>query len=73
MAVKEGLAALAGVGGMHKIQTHTRTLSRFLYEQLSALRHANNAPVCEIYGPPSVYDRGPVVAFNLKRRNGEYV
>ena len=47
-----------------------------MYEQLSGLYHENGEKVVTIYGQHHLKDKnkqGPIVTFNLKRNNGEYV
>ena len=65
-------------GSMQNISRHTSALCKVLYDRLSALRHANGRKVCEIYmGSSSRHgDRatqGPLVAFNLKDGQGNWV
>ena len=63
-------------GGMEQVKRHTSFLSERLHAELEALRHANGAPVCQIYRPsftttPSTY--GPVLAFNIRTSSGTWV
>ncbi|KAF2200004.1 PLP-dependent transferase [Delitschia confertaspora ATCC 74209] len=65
-------------GSFEKISTHTAFLAAKLYEGLSALRHTNTTPVCEIYkDPTSTYgdskSQGPIVAFNIRNHLGGWV
>ena len=49
-ALKHGFAALEGVGGTVAIRAHVAALSRWLWRALSALRHANGAPMVTVFG-----------------------
>ncbi|KAK4940480.1 hypothetical protein LTR10_019464 [Elasticomyces elasticus] len=62
-------------GSMSKVSRHAGYLADTLREQLRGLQHANGLRVCAIYsdGPSQDAQQGPVIAFNLKDRNGEYV
>lgn len=77
LSLLPGLEAVRALGGMARIQQHTFALTRFLHQQLRALRHGSNgAPVCVVYAPPvlaGMEAQGPVLAFNLLRPSGEYV
>ncbi len=60
---------------LKQISKHTTYLAAKLYDGLSALRHGNDKPVCEIYrDADSTYGdsttQGPIVAFNLKNQWG---
>lgn len=60
------------------VASHTGFLAQSLYEGLTALRHPNDAKVCEIYkDPSSEYNdcrtQGPILALNLKDRRGNFV
>lgn len=54
---------------------------RWFAEQLVALRHADGAPLCVLYGAhhlqpgaqaPGAVGQGPVVTFNLLRHDGSF-
>ena len=65
-------------GSLERISSHTSFLANHLYENLSSLRHANGLPVCTIYKDlrSSYQDasiQGPIVAFNIRQSNGEWV
>lgn len=58
------------------VSKHTFTLSRYVYEQLSVLKHSNGQPLAVLYHDfdyQSVKTQGGIVNFNLKRSNGDYV
>lgn len=62
--------------GITAINRHVWTLTEYLYDQLSRLRHTNGKPVVEIYGKHSLHDRskqGGIVSFNVLRANGQHV
>ncbi|CBJ33682.1 conserved unknown protein [Ectocarpus siliculosus] len=50
LALQAGFGALTRVGGMQAIATHTSSLARYLYAQLSSLRHASGEPVLRFFG-----------------------
>lgn len=65
-------------GPFESVSSHTMFLAERLYNQLVALRHANDHAVCKIYNDPgSSYTdsrtQGPIIAFNLQNENGEWV
>ncbi|KAK9807865.1 hypothetical protein WJX72_011591 [[Myrmecia] bisecta] len=79
-ALRHGFAQIQKLGGFHNIQLHTDSLTRYLTSQLTNLRHANGSPGCVLYGSGSTSrhgrngtSQGPVVAFNLLRRDGLFV
>lgn len=65
-------------GSMAAISQHTSQLAESLHDELSSLRHANGAPVCEIYRDPnSIFGdgktQGAIVAFNVRNSQGGWV
>lgn len=65
-----------GVRSMKHVQAHTYALSRFLFEQLEAMRHFNGSRICEVYGKHHMNSsdhQGSIVNLNFLRSNGEYV
>jgi len=64
-------------GSMDTISRHTHFLASRLRQSLSELRHVNGAEVCQMYGdvPSSTAlgTQGPVIAFNLRDKMGNYV
>ncbi|KAA8899196.1 hypothetical protein TRICI_006365 [Trichomonascus ciferrii] len=65
-----------GTSPFHRISNHTAALSQYLYDSLSQLRHPNGQPVCEIYSDGHYLDttaQGPIVTFNLKDENGDWI
>ncbi|PNG99873.1 Molybdenum cofactor sulfurase, partial [Tetrabaena socialis] len=49
-AARHGFAFLRRLGGPPAVHRHATALARWLAAQLAALRHANGAPVCALYG-----------------------
>ncbi|KKZ66364.1 selenocysteine lyase [[Emmonsia] crescens] len=65
-------------GSMENISRHTGALTKTLYDGLSSKRHGNGTIVCEMYKhkTSSYADRttqGPIVSFNIRNSNGEWV
>ena len=65
-------------GSLERIASHTAFLAEQLYNRLRALRHHNGREVCTIYKDPSsrygdCRTQGPVIAFNLQNRHGDWV
>lgn len=69
-AVSYGLDLLEEVG-VETIHRRVTRLTGELLEGLSALRHADGAPVVRIYGPRSTSMRGGTLALNLFDARGE--
>ncbi len=63
-AVEIGLRHLTEIG-LDVIGLRVHCLTGWLLEGLTALRHANGAPLVRIHGPTGMADRGGTVAFNL--------
>ncbi|KAJ5923469.1 hypothetical protein N7454_008714 [Penicillium verhagenii] len=65
-------------GSMANISSHTAFLAKRLYDRLSVLSHWNETHVCQIYQPSSAtygcpLTQGPIVAFNLRNSQGEWI
>ncbi|KAI1839998.1 hypothetical protein JX265_006239 [Neoarthrinium moseri] len=63
---------------MEFISIHTSRLTTRLYSGLARLQHVNGRAVCRIYcgsaqGVSDSAKQGPVIAFNVKTANGQYV
>ncbi|KAL8823107.1 MAG: hypothetical protein Q9191_006168 [Dirinaria sp. TL-2023a] len=63
---------------MEHVSSHTAYLAKQLYKKLSRLRHFNGRQVCTIYKAASAsYDKsetqGPILAFNLRNSQGEWI
>lgn len=74
MAIKTGLQKLEELG-INNINDHVYALTRYLYEELSQLRHDNGQQVVEIYGKHKLNDKskqGGIITVNLRDMNGNY-
>ncbi|CAD7702725.1 unnamed protein product, partial [Ostreobium quekettii] len=71
-SLKHGFKRLASLGGFPAIHLHTTSLATWLSQKLVELKHANNKPVCRLYGA-SKPKMGPIVAFNLLHDDGSWV
>ncbi|KAL6047501.1 Molybdenum cofactor sulfurase, partial [Balamuthia mandrillaris] len=64
-------------GGIHAIARHTSTLIRYLHQELESLRHNNGRLVVTVYGRSSSSSSsssfGPILSFNLRKSNGDWV
>ena len=65
-------------GTLHQVSLHTSFLAKNLYDGLVSLRHSNGRTVCNIYQDPSSnYNnsrtQGPVIAFNLRDKQGAWI
>ncbi|KAF9939676.1 hypothetical protein BGZ65_009769 [Modicella reniformis] len=75
-------------GSYSNISPHVTSLHRLLYRMMKGLKHYNDTPLCDIYvddegrnessetesqlvGNPETY--GPILNFNLKRSNGNWI
>jgi selenocysteine lyase/cysteine desulfurase len=68
-ALEPGVAFLRDVG-MQRLGAHVAHLTALLLDGLTALHHADGAPLVRIYGPTGLCDRGGTVAFNVVDRSG---
>jgi selenocysteine lyase/cysteine desulfurase len=69
-ALAPGFALLAEVG-MPRLAAHVAALTRELLDELLALRHPTGTPLVQLYGPPSMRDRGGTIAFNVCDTRGQ--
>ncbi|EMC91381.1 hypothetical protein BAUCODRAFT_39552 [Baudoinia panamericana UAMH 10762] len=65
-------------GTLDRVSQHTAALAKRLYDGLTALKHGSGRDVCTIYtNASSLYgdsrNQGPIVAFNLRDSNGDWV
>ena len=64
-------------GSFEHIASHTAFLAQSLYKGLASLRHRNGSVVCDVYNDCATYNdttiQGPIVAFNLRDCNGDWV
>jgi molybdenum cofactor sulfurtransferase len=71
-AVALGFDLLEHVG-MERIHMRVMCLTGWLIDQLCALRHGNDRPVVDVYGPRGTDGRGATVAFNVLDRHGHLI
>ena len=65
-------------GSPERVALHTGFLAEQLYNKLATLQHHNGSRVCQIYRDPSSSYRdhrtqGPIVAFNFRDKDGQWV
>ena len=63
-AVEIGLKHLEAIG-YEVIRERVRSLTGWLLENLTALKHGNGVPLVRIYGPTTIKDRGGAVTVNF--------
>ena len=68
-ALEEGFKLLDEVC-MRRLNTHVMRLTAYLLDGLRSLKHSNGSPLVKIYGPDSMRDRGPTIAFNVLDAKG---
>jgi selenocysteine lyase/cysteine desulfurase len=71
-AVEIGLRHVARIG-IDTIHTRVTCLTDWLLRELTALRHANGAPVARIYGPTTTRHRGGTVTLNIYDPGGRFI
>ena len=71
-AIEIGLKHIADVG-YAAIHARVVSLTGWVLEQLSALRHGNGLAAVRIYGPLTTDARGATVAFNFFDKDGRFV
>ncbi len=71
-AVEIGLRHVAGIG-LDLIHTRVRSLTDWLLQALTALRHGSGEPIVRVYGPVDAADRGGTIALNLYDANGHFI
>lgn len=59
-------------GTMERVARHTAMLVQRLHDELAAMKHNNGLPVATIYRDRES-THGPVVAFNLRNAQGEWI
>jgi selenocysteine lyase/cysteine desulfurase len=62
-AVEIGLRHIDSIG-IHTIHTRVMTLTAWLLDQLTALRHTNGRPLIRVYGPMDMEMRGGTIEVN---------
>ena len=71
-ALAAGFALLDEVD-MARLSDHVARLAAQFLSELTALRHANGAPVAHVYGPRDMQWRGGTIAFNICDRDGNVI
>ena len=71
-ALTEGFKLLDEVC-MRRLNTHVMRLTAYLLDGLRGLNHSNGSPLVKVYGPASMQDRGPTIAFNVLDRAGRAI
>ena len=71
-ALDEGFRLLDEVC-MRRLNIHVMRLTAYLLDGLRGLSHENGSPLVRIYGPTTMQDRGPTIAFNVLDRAGESI
>ncbi len=71
-AVEIGLRHLQNIG-YEVIGARIAALTAFLLDEMTALHHANGAPLAKIYGPTDTHMRGGTIAFNFYSPQGEAI
>lgn len=70
-AIEIGLNHIASVD-INAVHEHVQTLTAYLLDVLSNIRHSNGQPIAMLYGPTDTDDRGGTIAFNLLDPQGEF-
>ncbi|XP_069121921.1 molybdenum cofactor sulfurase 3-like [Argopecten irradians] len=77
IALRHGFDTLNRIGGgIQKISQHSFTIAQYFHHNLSSLRHGNGQQMAEIYCGGKFDDiqtQGPIINFNLRRANGNYI
>ncbi|OEK00290.1 hypothetical protein BFP97_01630 [Roseivirga sp. 4D4] len=63
-AIKFGLEYIEAIG-ISNIKNRVNSLTGYLVDKLTRLRHANGKPLIEIYGPRNMKGRGGTIALNF--------
>jgi selenocysteine lyase/cysteine desulfurase len=71
-ALDEGFKLLDDVC-IRRLNIHVTRLTGYLLDGLRGLKHPDGKPLVRIYGPISMRDRGPTIAFNVLDRTGSAV
>ncbi|HEV7593902.1 MAG TPA: aminotransferase class V-fold PLP-dependent enzyme, partial [Gemmatimonadaceae bacterium] len=71
-ALDEGFRLLDEVC-MRRLNTHVMRLTAYLLDGLRRAKHSNGSPLVAVYGPTTMRDRGPTIAFNVLDRAGQAI
>jgi len=67
-----GLRWFDGIG-VDRIHQRVVSLTGWMIQRLSGLRHGNGGPMARIYGPANTRERGGTIAFNLLDADGRVI
>ena len=74
IALRHGFDMFSRLGGITAIAAHVDSLTPYLYQQLSGLKHSNGRPMLEIFGKHGREDssrvQGGILNFELLKPNG---
>ena len=70
--LEAGLEWISGIG-LDQIHLRVMSLTGWLIERLTGLRHRNGEPMARLYGPANTRDRGATVTFNLLDPSGQVI
>ncbi|WP_328349221.1 aminotransferase class V-fold PLP-dependent enzyme [Streptomyces sp. NBC_00445] len=73
VGVSIGLDYVANVVERAPARARMTSLLQYALNRLTELKHDNGMPMCVVYGPRDVVDRGPTIAFNIMDSNGHVV
>ncbi|WP_433334827.1 aminotransferase class V-fold PLP-dependent enzyme [Spirillospora sp. CA-294931] len=73
LGVPIGLTYVRETLGREGARTRVRHLMSHLLDEMRELRHTNGRPLCVVYGPDGMEDRGAAIAFNLLDADGVLV
>lgn len=68
-AIEIGLRFISQIG-IDTIHLRVECLTGWLLEQMVAIRHSNNSPLVQIFGPTDKIDRGGTISFSLDDPEG---
>jgi molybdenum cofactor sulfurtransferase len=71
-AVEMGLKHIQNIG-IDLIHQRVKSLTAWLLQSLTSLKHHNGKPVIKIYGPVDADMRGGTITFNLFDREGHFI
>jgi selenocysteine lyase/cysteine desulfurase len=84
-AFEDGTPAFLAIAGLEegfklldqvcirRLNTHVMRLTAYLLDSLRGLTHSNGSPLVRVYGPTTMQDRGPTIAFNVLDRAGRAI
>ena len=63
-------------GSMAAVLNHTHSIALYVYNKMSSMTHDSGEQLCKIYCDTDFKDKtrqGPIINFNLRRANGDFV